>query len=165
MFFLAAMAGESGAEEVSPENLFRKQCGCPKTFWPGSSRSATCCIKVRQSAIEQARCRIDTVMAPDRPSVNFTSGLPDSELPAFGTSRAPTKRKWFKEPLIKSVRGECFPFAPFDTPRYARHSGRTGNASKRFSHPVGVSNHGFGLNQRFLRPFSRRSPRLIPGTR
>jgi nitrogen regulatory protein P-II 1 len=43
--------------------------------------------------------------------------------------------------LIKSVRGEYFPFAPLDTPRYARHSGRTENASQRFSHPLGVSNH------------------------
>ena len=34
---------------------------------------------------------------------------------------------------------ECFPFAPLDTPRYARHSGRTGN----------ISNHSFGLNQCF----------------
>ena len=44
-----------------------------------------------------------------------------------------------KETLNKSVRGECFPFAPFDTPRYARHSGRTGN----------VSNHINRLIQRF----------------
>jgi hypothetical protein len=34
-----------------------------------------------------------------------------------------------KKTLNKPVRGECFPFAPFDTPRYARHSGRTGNVS------------------------------------
>jgi nitrogen regulatory protein P-II 1 len=46
-----------------------------------------------------------------------------------------------KKVLIKSVRGEYFPFAPLDTPRYARHSGRTENASQRFSHPLGVSNH------------------------
>jgi polyisoprenoid-binding protein YceI len=45
------------------------------------------------------------------------------------------------ETLIKSVRGEYFPFTPLDTPRLARHSERTGN----------VSNHCFGLNQRFQR--------------
>ena len=44
-----------------------------------------------------------------------------------------------KETLIKSVRGECFLYAPIDTPRWALNSGRTGN----------VSNHVFGLNQRF----------------
>ncbi len=44
-----------------------------------------------------------------------------------------------KEALIKSVRGECFPFAPLDTPCCARHSGRTEK----------VSNHCFGFNQRF----------------
>lgn len=54
---------------MKPEYSLGKQRRCA---------SATCCIKVRQSAIEQARCRIDTVMAPDRP-----------------TSRVPTKRKWF----------------------------------------------------------------------
>lgn len=41
------------------------------------------------------------------------------------------------EPLIKSVRGECSPFVSLDTPRDARHSGRTEN----------VSNH-VGLNQK-----------------
>jgi hypothetical protein len=45
------------------------------------------------------------------------------------------------ETQIKSVRGECFPFAPLDTPRYARHSGRTGN----------VSHHSLGFNLRFPR--------------
>jgi lipoprotein NlpD len=54
-----------------------------------------------------------------------------------------------KEALIKSVRGECFPFAPLDTPCCARHSGRTEKASQRFSHPLGVSNHYLGFNQRF----------------
>jgi 23S rRNA (adenine2503-C2)-methyltransferase len=32
-----------------------------------------------------------------------------------------------------SVRGECFPFTPFDTPRSARHSRRTGNLSNHDS--------------------------------
>jgi hypothetical protein len=41
--------------------------------------------------------------------------------------------------LIKSVRGECFPFVPLDTPRDAQHSRRTEN----------VSNSSFGFNQRF----------------
>ncbi len=36
-----------------------------------------------------------------------------------------------KETLNKSVRGEHSPFAPFDTPCCARHSGRTGNVSNR----------------------------------
>ncbi|MEO8332350.1 MAG: YbdD/YjiX family protein [Gallionella sp.] len=46
----------------------------------------------------------------------------------------------FRVTPIKSVRGECFTFAPLDTPHCVRHSGRTGN----------VSNHSFGLNRRFL---------------
>ena len=51
-----------------------------------------------------------------------------------------------REALNKSVRGECFPFASLDTPRCARHSGRTGN----------VSNHGLELIQRFLRRYTDR---------
>lgn len=46
-----------------------------------------------------------------------------------------------KEKLNRPVRGECFTFAPFDTPCYARHSGRTGN----------VSNHNLGLTRYFLK--------------
>lgn len=42
-----------------------------------------------------------------------------------------------KTTLHKSVRGECFPFIPFDTPRDARHSGRTGNVSNHASESAG----------------------------
>jgi tetratricopeptide (TPR) repeat protein len=68
----------------------------------------------------------------------FHNGLNDSPFKNRGRIMAPGRN--FLETLIKPLRGGCFQFAPLDTPRCARHSGRTGN----------ISNHSFGLNQRFL---------------